>query len=69
MNFNEFVNEVKDNIKRFLPEEYENAEVSVMDYQKLNTTYKGLMVKKKTKRSHRPSIWISSIKPIRISRE
>ena len=46
MNFNEFVNEVKDNIKRFLPEAYENAEVSVMDYQKLNTTYKGLMVKK-----------------------
>ena len=46
MNFNEFVNGVKDNIKRFLPEEYENAEVSVMDYQKLNTTYKGLMVKK-----------------------
>ena len=24
MNFNEFVNEVKDNIKRFLPEAYEN---------------------------------------------
>lgn len=46
MNFNEFVNEVKDNIKRFLPEAYENAEVSVMDYQKLNATYKGLMVKK-----------------------
>ena len=24
MNFNEFVNEVKDNIKLFLPEDYEN---------------------------------------------
>ncbi len=46
MNFNEFVNEVKDNIRLFLPKDYENAEVSVMDYQKLNTTYKGLMVKK-----------------------
>ncbi len=46
MNFNEFVNEVKGNIKLFLPKDYENAEVSVMDYQKLNTTYKGLMVKK-----------------------
>ena len=45
MNFNEFVNEVKGNIKLFLPKDYENAEVTVMDYQKLNTTYKGLMVK------------------------
>ena len=26
MNFNEFVNEVKDNIKLFLPKDYENAE-------------------------------------------
>lgn len=25
MNFNEFVNEVKDNIKLFLPRDYENA--------------------------------------------
>ena len=30
MNFNEFVNEVKDNIKLFLPRDYENAEVSTM---------------------------------------
>ena len=27
MNFNEFVNEVKDNIKLFLPKDYENAEI------------------------------------------
>ena len=26
MNFNEFVNEVKDNIKLFLPKDYENAD-------------------------------------------
>ena len=26
MNFNEFVNEVKDNIKLFLPRDYENGE-------------------------------------------
>lgn len=26
MNFNEFVNEVKDNIRLFLPKDYENAE-------------------------------------------
>ena len=46
MNFNEFVNEVKDNIKRFLPEAYENAEVSTMECQKLNRAYTGLMVRK-----------------------
>lgn len=31
MNFNEFVNEVKDNIRLFLPKDYENAEVSIND--------------------------------------
>ena len=36
MNFNEFVNEVKDNIRLFLPKDYENAEVSTMECQKLN---------------------------------
>lgn len=46
MNINEFVNEVRGNIKGFLPKAYENAEVSVMDYQKLNVSYKGLMVKR-----------------------
>lgn len=34
MNFNEFVNEVKDNIKLFLPRDYENAEVSTMECHK-----------------------------------
>ena len=46
MNFNEFVNEVKDNIKLFLPRDYENAEVSTMVCQKLNRAYTGLMVRK-----------------------
>lgn len=46
MNFNEFVSEVKDNIKLFLPEEYENAEVSTMECQQLNRAYTGLMVRK-----------------------
>lgn len=32
MNFNEFVNEVKDNIRLFLPKDYENAEVSTMEW-------------------------------------
>ena len=41
MNFNEFVNEVKDNIRLFLPKDYENAEVSTMECQKLNRAYTG----------------------------
>ena len=46
MNFNEFVNEVKDNIRLFLPKDYENAEVSTMECHKLNRAYTGLMVRK-----------------------
>ena len=46
MNINEFVNEVRGNIKGFLPKAYENAEVSVTEYQKLNVIYEGLMVKR-----------------------
>ena len=46
MNFNEFINEVKDNIKLFLPKDYENAEVSTMECHKLNRAYTGLMVRK-----------------------
>lgn len=46
MNFNEFVNEVKGNIKLFLPKDYENAEVSTMECHKLNRAYTGLMVRK-----------------------
>ena len=41
MNFNEFVSEVKDNIRLFLPKDYENAEVSTMECQKLNRAYTG----------------------------
>ena len=47
MSFTNFYETVSNNIKSFLPNDYKDAEVSVMDYQKLNTTYKGLIVKKK----------------------
>ena len=33
--FESFCEEIRNNIKAFLPVTYENAEVSVMDYQKL----------------------------------
>ena len=35
MNFNEFVNEVRTISNIFLPRDYENAEVSTMECQKL----------------------------------
>ena len=45
-NFNEFAKEIMDNIKNFLPEEYENATVELNDVQKLNQTYPALIVRK-----------------------
>ena len=63
MNFNEFVNEVKDNIRLFLPKDYENAEVSTMECHKLNRAYTGLMVRSLPRRS----ILISCMKHIKHS--
>ena len=67
MNFNEFVNEVKDNIKLFLPRDYENAEVSTMECQKLNRAYTGLMVRKEGEMLPRRSILTSCMKHIKHS--
>ena len=67
MNFNEFVNEVKDNIRLFLPKDYENAEVSTMECQKLNRAYTGLMVRKEGEMLTRRSILISCMKHIKHS--
>ena len=68
MNFNEFVSEVKDNIKLFLPEEYENVEVSTMECQQLNRAYTGLMVRKEGEMLlPRRSILISCMKHIKHS--
>ena len=46
MNFNDFVEEVTENIKLFLPEEYMDAEISVTGNEKLNETYWGMVVRK-----------------------
>lgn len=46
MNFQEFVDKVKESIRDYLPEEFRNAEVSTQPFQKLNTSYLGLQVKK-----------------------
>ena len=42
MNFDEFVKEMQENIKTYLPEWYENATVDVFQNQKLNDAYLGL---------------------------
>ena len=46
MDFEKFVNEIKENIKQYLPEEYQEAEVTFMEHQKLNEQYTGLTVRK-----------------------
>ena len=46
MNFDEFVNEVKDRVKDFLPADYADASVEVMKSRKLNHTSPALVVKK-----------------------
>ena len=47
MNFEEFINTVKDTIKNYLPEEYKDAEVKLLENRKLNTHYTGLTVTRK----------------------
>ena len=47
MNFEEFINTIKDTIKDYLPEEYKDAEVNLLENRKLNTHYTGLTVTRK----------------------
>lgn len=44
MNFEEFTNTIKDTIKEYLPEDYRDAEVNILENRKLNTNYTGLTV-------------------------
>ncbi|MBR3392924.1 MAG: hypothetical protein IKG51_02320 [Firmicutes bacterium] len=46
MNFDEFVTQVKDRVKDFLPEDFADASVEVMETRKLNQTYMALVVRK-----------------------
>ena len=46
MSFNEFVDAVKESIKDYLPEKFQDAEVRVEPFQKLNTAYLGLQVRR-----------------------
>ena len=47
MNFEEFINTIKDTIKDYLPEEYKDAEVNLLENRNLNTHYTGLTVTRK----------------------
>ena len=47
MNFEEFINTIKDTIKDYLPEEYKDAEVNLLENRKLKTHYTGLTVTRK----------------------
>ena len=46
LTFTEFVDEVKEGIKEYLPETFAEADVHVEQFQKLNKTYLGLQVKR-----------------------
>lgn len=46
LSFEEFVDKVKESIKDYLPERFADAEVSVDQFQKLNSSYLGLQVKR-----------------------
>ena len=44
MNFEEFIKEVKDSIREFLPSEYKDARIWTEENRKLNEQYTGLMI-------------------------
>ena len=46
LSFNEFVDAVKESIKDYLPEKFQDAQVRVEPFQKLNTAYLGLQVRR-----------------------
>lgn len=47
MTFEKFVENMKNNIKNYLPEDYQDAEILVRKVQNINRTYTGLNVHKK----------------------
>lgn len=47
MTFEKFVENMKNNIKNYLPEDYQDAEILIRKVQTINRTYTGLNVHKK----------------------
>lgn len=46
LTFGEFVDEIKESIKDYLPEKFADADIHVDQFQKLNTAYLGMQVKR-----------------------
>ena len=46
MNFEEFVNEMKERIKDYLPEEYADATIEIAEARKLNAEYPALIIRR-----------------------
>ena len=46
MNFEAFMESIKKHIKEYLPESYQDAQVTIREQQKLNNRYMGLTVMK-----------------------
>ena len=46
MNFEQFVEDVKAEIKHYLPEEFQDAQIDVLQHNKLNESYLGMTVRK-----------------------
>ena len=44
MNFEKFMEAIKDAIKEYLPESYQDAQVMIQEQRKLNKRYMGLTV-------------------------
>ena len=44
MNFEAFMESIKKHIKEYLPESYQDAQVTIREQQKLNNRYMGLTV-------------------------
>lgn len=45
MNLNEFAERLKKDVKRMLPEKYKDIELQITDFNKLNGSYKGLLIR------------------------
>ena len=46
MNFEQFVEDVKAEIKHYLPEEFQDAQIDILQHNKLNESYLGMTVRK-----------------------
>lgn len=46
MNFEQFVDEVKNSIKDYLPEEFQDAQIELHKHEKLNESYLGMTIRK-----------------------